>query len=402
MESKALLAAFRIPVAKVAIARSAQEAMLLASESGFPVAMKIDSPDITHKSDVGGVRLSVANAQAARTTFEEIVASARRLAPTARVNGVAVEPMIERAHGRELMVGVVHDPVFGPAITFGAGGVAVEVHRDRAVALPPLNSFLVADMIRGTRIAKLLGPFRGLPPVDMTALEAVLLRISELVCELPALDELDINPLIADESGAIAVDARVVLRTAAPPRERYGHMAIHPYPVDLVTHWQPNQGPPVTLRPIRPEDAAIEQAFVQSLSAESRQLRFMNAMRELTPVMLARFTQIDYDREMALIATIEDNGEREIGVVRYVTNPDGESCEFALVVADEWQRRGLGRRMMTLLIDVARARGLREMIGHVLAENRSMLRLSESLGFVVGESTEGPQVRHVALALQPR
>jgi len=301
-----------------------------------------------------------------------------------------------------LMVGVVHDPVFGPAITFGAGGVAVEVHRDRAVALPPLNSFLVADMIRGTRIAKLLGPFRGLPPVDMTALEAVLLRISELVCELPALDELDINPLIADESGAIAVDARVVLRTAAPPRERYGHMAIHPYPVDLVTHWQPNQGPPVTLRPIRPEDAAIEQAFVQSLSAESRQLRFMNAMRELTPVMLARFTQIDYDREMALIATIEDNGEREIGVVRYVTNPDGESCEFALVVADEWQRRGLGRRMMTLLIDVARARGLREMIGHVLAENRSMLRLSESLGFVVGESTEGPQVRHVALALQPR
>src|SRR6185436_14800502 len=154
--------------------------VLLASESGFPVAMKIDSPDITHKSDVGGVRLSVANAQAARTTFEEIVASAKRLAPTARVNGVAVEPMIERAHGRELMVGVVHDPVFGPAITFGAGGVAVEVHRDRAVALPPLNSFLVADMTRGTRIAKLLGPFRGLPPVDMTALEAVLLRISEL------------------------------------------------------------------------------------------------------------------------------------------------------------------------------------------------------------------------------
>jgi acetyltransferase len=403
MESKALLAAFRIPVASTAIARSAHEAMLLASESGFPVAMKIDSPDITHKSDAGGVRLSIANAQAARDAYDEIIASARRLAPAARVNGVAVEPMVERAHGRELMVGVVRDPVFGPAITFGAGGVAVEVHRDRAVALPPLNSFLVADMIRGTRIAKLLGPFRRMPPVDMAALEAVLLRVSELVCELPALDELDINPLIVDESSAIALDARVVLRTSAPPRERYGHMAIHPYPAHLVTQWAPSQGPPVTLRPIRPEDAEIEQAFVQGLSAESRHMRFMNMLRELTPLMLARFTQIDYDREMAFIATTRDQGaEREIGVVRYVTNPDGESCEFALVVADEWQRRGLGRRMMTLLIEVARTRGLREMIGHVLAENRGMLGLSESLGFVVGESSEGPQVRRVALALQSR
>jgi acetyltransferase len=403
MESKALLAAFRIPVAKAAVARSAHEAMLLAEETGFPVALKIDSPDITHKSDVGGVRLSVANAQAVRSAHEEIVAAVTKVAPNARINGVTVEPMIERPHGRELMIGVVRDPVFGPAITFGAGGVAVEVYRDRAVALPPLNSYLVADMIHGTRVAKLLGRFRRHPPVDIAALETVLLRVSELACELPALDELDINPLIADESGAIAVDARVVLRLAAPPRERYGHMAIHPYPAHLVTQWQPRQGPPVTLRPIRPEDASIERAFVEGLSAQSRQYRFMNALRELTPMMLARFTQIDYDREMAFIATIEDQGaEREIGVVRYITNPDGESCEFALVVADEWQRRGLGRRMMTLLIDVARARGLREMIGHVLAENSGMLGLSESLGFVVKPSSEGPQVKQVSLALQSR
>jgi acetyltransferase len=403
MESKALLAAFRIPVAKAAVARSAHEAMLLAEETGFPVALKIDSPDITHKSDVGGVRLSVANAQAVRSAHEEIVAAVTKVAPNARINGVAVEPMIERPHGRELIIGVVRDPVFGPAITFGAGGVAVEVYRDRAVALPPLNSYLVADMIHGTRVAKLLGRFRRHPPVDIAALETVLLRVSELACELPALDELDINPLIADESGAIAVDARVVLRLAAPPRERYGHMAIHPYPAHHVTQWQPNQGPPVTLRPIRPEDASIEGAFVEGLSAQSRQYRFMNALRELTPMMLARFTQIDYDREMAFIATIEDQGvEREIGVVRYIMNPDGESCEFALVVADEWQRRGLGRRMMTLLIDVARARGLREMIGHVLAENSGMLGLSESLGFMVKPSSEGPQVKQVSLALQSR
>jgi acetyltransferase len=403
MESKALLAAFRIPVAKTALARSAHEAMLLAGESGFPVALKIDSPDITHKSDAGGVRLNVANAHAVRTAYDEIVASATRLAPNARINGVAVEPMIERASGRELMVGVVRDPVFGPAITFGAGGTAVEVHRDRAVALPPLNSYLVADMIRGTHVAKMLGEFRRLPPVDMAALEAVLLRVSELVCEVPSLEEVDINPLIADETGAIAVDARVVLRAAAPQRERYGHMAIHPYPAHLVTRWQPRDGPTVTLRPIRPEDATIEQAFVQSLSAQSRHFRFMNMLRELTPLMLARFTQIDYDREMAFIATLDDKGsEREIGVARYVTNPDGESCEFAVTVADEWQRRGLGRRFMALLIDVARSRGLREMMGHVLAENRSMLALCDSLGFSIGESTEGPQVRRVSLALQAR
>jgi acetyltransferase len=301
------------------------------------------------------------------------------------------------------MVGAVRDPVFGPAITFGAGGTAVEIHRDRAVALPPLNAYLVADMIRGTRVAKLLGAFRQLPPVDRAALEAVLLRVSELVCELPALEALDINPLIVDETGAIAVDARVVLRTAPPQRERYGHLAIHPYPAYLETEWRPSAGPPVTLRPIRPEDAAIEQAFVQRLSPESRHFRFMNMMRELTPLMLARFTQIDYDREMAFVATLDEDGaEREVGVVRYVINPDGESCEFALVVADEWQRRGLGRRMMTLLIDAARTRGLREMNGHVLADNRPMLALCQSLGFESAESSEGPQVRRVSLALRPR
>jgi acetyltransferase len=401
MESKAMLAAFRIPIARTAVARSAHEAMLLAGETGFPVAMKIDSPDITHKSDVGGVRLNVANAQAARTAYEEIVATTARVAPNARVNGITVEPMIRRPNGRELMIGVVRDPVFGPAITFGAGGTAVEVHRDRAVALPPLNSYLIADMIRGTRVSRLLERFRQLPPVDMQALEAVLLRVSEMVCELPVLAELDINPLIVDESGAIAVDARVVVRATPPLRERYGHMAIHPYPAHLVVQWNASRGEVVTLRPIRPEDAAIEQAFVQGLSPETRHFRFMNTLRELTPQMLARFTQIDYDREMAFIATLGREGaEQEIGVVRYITNPDGESCEFALVVADEWQRRGLGRRLMTHLIEVARARGLREMIGHVLAENAAMLALVESLGFHSSESAEGPQVRRVSLALQ--
>jgi len=400
MESKALLAAFRIPIARTVVARSAHEAMLVAEELGVPVAMKIDSPDITHKSDVNGVRLSIAGAPAVQAAFQQIVEDVKRQRPEARVNGVTVEPMVRRQHGRELMVGMIRDPVFGPAIVFGTGGTAVEVHRDRAVALPPLNQFLVADMIRGTRVARLLGEFRRMPPVDMGALEEVLLRVSELVCEVPALAELDINPLIADESGAIAVDARVVLRPPPPQRDRYAHMAIHPYPANLVGTWQPAGGPEVTVRPVRPEDAEMEQAFVRELSPESRYFRFMDTLRELTPSMLVRFTQIDYDREMAFVATVPGaQAEQEIGVCRYITNPDGESCEFALVIADDWHRKGLGRRLMTQLIEVARARGLRSMIGHVLAENRGMLSLCQGLGFVISDSPEGPMLKRATLSL---
>ena len=402
MESKALLAAFQIPIAKTMVAHSPTEAMLLAQELGYPVAMKVNSPEITHKTDAGGVRLNVANAQSVRTAYQEIVDAVGQHRPGAHINGVAIEPMIVRPNGRELMIGVIRDPVFGPAITFGSGGTAVEVHRDRAVALPPLDAFLVEELIRSTRVSKLLGAFRHLPAVDLAALENVLLRVSEMVCELPWLEELDINPLIVDESGAVAADARVVVRRAPPGRIAYGHMAIHPYPAKFVRTWQLPDGHVVTLRPIRPEDAAIEQEFVKGLSDESRYFRFMNTLRELTPMMLVRFTQIDYEREMAFVAVVDDDGkEVEIGVVRYITNPDGDTCEFALVVADAWHRRGLGRRLMELLIEVARARGLNAMVGHVLANNKSMLELCTDLGFVIAESPDEPTQRRATLVLNP-
>ncbi|TAN55123.1 MAG: GNAT family N-acetyltransferase, partial [Betaproteobacteria bacterium] len=402
MESKALLAAFQIPIAKTMVAHSPMEAMLLAQELGYPVAMKIDSPDITHKTDAGGVRLNLGNAQSVRAAYQEIVDAVGQHRPGAHLNGVAVEPMIVRPNGRELMIGVIRDPVFGPAITFGSGGTTVEVHRDRAVALPPLDAFLVEELIRSTRVSKLLGAFRHLPPVDFAALQNVLLRVSEMVCELPWLAELDINPLIVDESGAIAADARVVVRRTPPGRIAYGHMAIHPYPAKFVRTWQRPDGQTITLRPIRPEDAAMEQEFVKGLSDESRYFRFMNTLRELTPMMLVRFTQIDYEREMAFVAVIEEDGkEVEIGVVRYITNPDGDTCEFALVVADAWQRHGLGRRLMELLIEVARARGLSVMLGHILANNRGMLELCADLGFAITESPDEPTQRRATLALAP-
>jgi acetyltransferase len=399
-ESKALLAAFHVPIAQTVLAHSARDAMLMAQEIGFPVAMKIDSPDITHKSDVGGVRLNLAGAEAVRSAYQEMLEDVGRKRPQARLSGVTVEPMIARSNGRELMVGVLRDSVFGPAITFGAGGTAVEVHRDRAVALPPLNAFLAADMIRGTRVFKLLGAFRKMPPVDMRSLESVLLRVSEMVCELPWIEELDINPLIVDDQGAVAVDARVIVRDLPPVRSRYAHMAIHPYPTELMTTWRLADGSSVNLRPIRPEDAEMEQEFVKNLSANSRYFRFMNTVRELTPTMLMRFTQIDYDQEMAFVAVREEGGrEVEIAVARYATNPDGQTCEFAVVVADSWQCKGLGRRILELLIEVARSRGLKAMVGHILSGNQPMLALCGKLGFRISDSPEDAGMKRAVLDL---
>ncbi len=390
MESKALLSAFHIPVANTVVARSPGEALLLAEEFGFPVAMKVNSPDITHKSDAGGVKLNLMNAAAVRAAYNEILEEVKANRPDARVDGIALQPMVRKPNGRELMVGVISDPIFGPVISFGAGGTTVEVLGDRAIALPPLNGFLARELISGTRIAKLLGSFRHMPPVQMEALESLLLRVSEMVCELPWLKEMDINPLIVDEHGLLAVDARVVVDYAPVSADRYAHMAIHPYPAHLVTHWQLPDGTDVTIRPMRPEDAAIEQEFVRHLSEEAKYFRFMHAVQELSEPMLVRFTQLDYDRELALIAVTEEQGrEVEIGVCRYAIDPDGESCEFALVVSDQWQHKAIGHRLMGSLIDAARSKGLKAMEGEVMASNHEMLKLVATLGFTVATQSGG-------------
>jgi acetyltransferase len=400
MEAKAVLAAFHVPIAKAVRVRTPNEAMLVAQELGFPVALKIDSPEITHKSDVDGVKLNLTGAQAVRDACREMVENVTRLRPDARVNGVIVEPMVKRPNGRELMVGVLSDPIFGPAITFGTGGTAVEVHADRAVALPPLNAMLVDDLVSRTRASRLLAAFRRMPPADRAALEQVLLRVSEMVCELPEIREADINPLLVDESGAIALDARIVVGRGRAALSRYGHMAIHPYPAYLISDCLLPNGQPVTIRPIRPEDAAIEQAFVRNLSPEARYYRFMNALSELTPQMLARFTQIDYDREMALVAVVQDGGrETEIAVARYITNPDGTSSEFALVVGDAWRRQGLGRRLMTQLIEIARSKAISNMSGDILAVNHPMLEMLSRLGFTIGPCPGEPGLRRATLEL---
>jgi acetyltransferase len=289
MESKAVLAAFRIPIAQTVVARSASEAMVLAEELGLPVVMKIDSPQIVHKADSGGVRLNLNSLAAVRDAWLEIMDEVKKNRPDAHINGIAIEPMIQKPNGRELVVGMVRDKIFGPTIVFGPGGAGVEAHNsDRAVALPPLNPVLVADMLASTRTTARLGEFRNMPPVNMQAIETVLLNVSAMVCELPWISEMDINPLIVDENNAVAVDARITIDNLPLTAGRYDHMAIHPYPSHLQTSYQAKDGTQVTIRPIRPEDVRIEQEFVRNLSAESRYLRFMNTIREVSPAQLVR------------------------------------------------------------------------------------------------------------------
>jgi Acyl-CoA synthetase (NDP forming) len=392
MESKAILAAFHIPVAQTVIARSPTEALLIAQQLGFPVAMKINSHDITHKSDVGGVLLNLKNAHEVRSAYQGILDNVQEKRPDAHLDGVSIEPMIVKRNGRELMIGVTSDPAFGPVITFGLGGTDVEVKSAPAVALPPLNKFLTKELIREANIDKLLSAFRQMPPVNLEALEDVLLRVSEMVCELPSLKEMDINPLILDEASAWAADARIIVEYKQPGTDRYAHMAIAPYPTHLVSHWQLADGRDITIRPIRPEDAELDQRFIRGLSDKSRYFRFMGAVHELPETLLASLTQIDYGREMALIAVTENKGqEAALGVVRYIVNPDGSSCSFALAVADDIAGKGLGRKLMISIMDAARGQGLREIEGVVLNSNHRMLRLMNRLGFDIqpGENDSG-------------
>jgi acetyltransferase len=402
MESKALLAAFHIPVTRTMLARSATEAMLIASQLGYPVALKIDSPDISHKSDVRGVVLNVNSATQVRDTYNDMLAAVVKALPNARINGVTIQPMSGKPRGREVYVGLSTDVPFGPVITFGAGGTMIELIADRAMELPPLNQFLARRLIERARVAETLGHWRGAEPVNLDSLEQVLLRVSEMVCTLPQLREMDINPIIIDEDGAVAVDARVVVEHTGQSTQPYAHLAILPYPTGLEREWPKKGGGTYTIRPIHPDDADMLQALVRSLTPESRYFRFVSSMQELPAKMLARYTLIDYDREMALTAIerhrqLNEDGsftdtEEIIGVSRYITNPDQTSCEFSLVVSDACAGQGLGSRLMLAIMDVARSKGLADIEGLVLTNN-NMLRLMRSLGFTVQPFVEDPDFR---------
>jgi len=390
-EAKALLRAFRVPVSPAINASSPADALVAAETLGLPVAMKVNSPDIPRKAAVGGVRLRVRDAHEVRSAYRDIIARVKAARPDARINGISVEPLLDADDPREVAVVLARDPAFGPYIGLGAARDGLSLMPGLQVALPPLNGFLARELVRRALDGAPPGTFSE---ADEESLVSMLMRVSELACELPEVIELNMNPVRLGGEGAVALDARMTVHTRQASTRRYGHMAIHPYPSAMAEHWQLADGSDLLVRPIRPEDAEMERAFVEGLSPESRYYRFMYRVDKLSPMMLARFTQIDYDRELALVAIATPDGPdpRIIGVARYVANPDGESCEFALTVADDLQHQGMGRRLMQQLMNAARDRGLEVMEGEVLSANRRMLRLCEGLGFRLVFSRDDPEV----------
>jgi acetyltransferase len=401
-ESLAVLNAFRVPTVRNAVAHSANEALIIAESIGFPIAMKVLSTDISHKSDAGGVRLNINSASEVRGAYRQLIDQVLVKIPDAKISGVTIEKMYRSSNGRELMAGIIRDPVFGPVISFGSGGTSVEIMGDSAISLPPLNHRLALDLIHRTRVSKMLGEFRQMPAVNMDQLVNVLLGVSSMACELPWIQEMDINPLIMDEKGIVAVDARIRVDYPKTSTDPYNHLAIHPYPAHLVMNIQLNDGTDIVIRPIRPEDAEIEAKFVRELSNESKYFRFMNSLQELSQEMLVRFTQIDYHNEMALVA-VKPGGdgvdEEQIGVARYTTNIDKKSCEFALVVSDRWRGKGIAHQLMQKLMEIARDRGLDRMEGQVLANNFKMLDLMRSLNFQIGSDPEDSSIKQVEAQL---
>lgn len=379
--SKDLLRAYGIPVVETRSARTPNEAAEIAADIGFPVALKILSPQISHKSDAGGVVLHLGSEDAVREAADAMLARISDNIPDATLEGFTVQQMADSASAHELIAGAAVDPTFGPIILFGQGGTAVEIIGDRAVALPPLNSVLADNLVSGTRVAKLLAGYRNRPAADHAAIREVLVSLSRLVSDIPEIQEIDINPLLADEKGVLALDARV--RISPSSSEGADRLAIRPYPKDLEENVE-FDGRPLTLRPIRPEDEPQHRALFNKMESGDVRFRFFGALREPVHADLARFTQIDYDREMAFIATRKaQNGEPEtLGVVRAQADPDNETAEFSIVVRSDLKGRGLGSLLLGKIIRYCRARGTKELVGQVLPENRGMISLAGDYGFV--------------------
>ncbi|SOE01169.1 bifunctional acetate--CoA ligase family protein/GNAT family N-acetyltransferase [Caenispirillum bisanense] len=380
-EAKAVLAAYGIPTVETHIAKTPDEVFRQAERLGHAVAIKIISPDIAHKSDVGGVVLDLATPDEARQAAAAMAERLRRTFPEARIDGFSVQTMARRPGAHELIVGMSTDPVFGPVVLFGQGGIAVEVIGDRAVGLPPLNTTLAKELIGRTRVSRLLEGYRGRPPADLESISRTLIQVAQLATDIPEIVELDINPLFADATGVLAIDARMrVERTTQSGPDR---LAIRPYPKDLEEVFTMRNGRPVLLRPIRPEDEPNHHAFVAALTPEDIRFRFFGLVQELPHSQMARLTQIDYDREMAFVgvATTETGDDETLGVVRTVTDPDNETAEFSIVVRSNLKGSGLGVRMMEKMIEYCRGRGTRYMVGQVLKENHRMLAFVEHLGF---------------------
>ncbi|WP_142850309.1 bifunctional acetate--CoA ligase family protein/GNAT family N-acetyltransferase [Telmatospirillum sp. J64-1] len=399
-EAKAILAAYGIPTVETHVARTPADAGRMAKAMDRPVALKILSPDLPHKSDVGGVMLNLQGAFEVEKAAHAMLDRVARLFPEAHITGFSVQEMARRPGAQELVAGFVTDPVFGPVVLFGEGGTAVEVIDDSAVGLPPLNMNLAREMITRTRIHRRLQGFGDRAGADMDAISLALMQVAQIATDIPEIVSLHINPLFADAKGVLALDARIHIAPAIG--KAADRLAIRPYPKELEEQIQLPDGSRVLIRPIRPEDEPNHHVFVSKLTPEDIRFRFFGLVHELPHSEMARLTQIDYDREMAFIAETIEPGKipETVAVVRTVTDPDNERSEFAIVVRSDIKAQGLGRKMLAKMIDYCRSRGTQTMVGQVLLDNTRMLRLVESLGFQRGRHVERDVVE-VALSLNP-
>jgi len=382
--------AYRIPRPEARLAKNEDEAATVASRLGYPVVLKVASPDIVHKTDVGGVVVGINSEENIRKEYRAMMESIKKAAPQAKVDGVYVQKM--KKFDYELILGARKDKDFGAVILFGQGGIGVEFYRDFSTALPPLNQTLARRLMEETKVYRAISwGMRNKPPLDMKALEEIVVRFSNLIVDFPEFAEIDINPLAASKCEITALDARATIDVEALQlTDPYGHLSILPYPTKYVVPWRLKDGTEVILRPIRPEDEQIEYEFIKGLSEETSRFRFFRVIKDLSHEDLVRFCNIDYDREMAIIAELrEGDKKKEIGVARLITEPSKKRGEFAIVLADKYQGKGLGTKLMDMLIEIAQEKGLESIYGIIMRENKKMLRLAQKMGFTIKPSEEG-------------
>ncbi len=382
--SKSLLESYGIPTSKPVPASTEDEAVQFANEAGYPVVLKIFSPDITHKTDVGGVLLNIDSEEAVRKGFQTIVNSAREMMPKARIEGVTVQPMIRRDNAVEMILGVKQDPVFGTVMLAGMGGIYAELFKDRSLGLPPLNESLARRMLESLKIMPLLKGYRGKPPVNMDQLVEVLIRMSYLAADYPEIVELDINPLLVSPKDVVALDARIVVDPAKRGIEEYSHLALRPYPEEYTKKVNLDDGTVVTLRPIKPEDEPMWLEMLGSCSKESIYQRFRYFFFWDSHDVAVRYCFIDYDREIGIVAEVEIDKERKlIGVGRLVADPDLESVEYAVLVPDAWQNKRLGSLLTDFCMEITQRWNLKKIVAQTTANNPRMINVFKKRGFAV-------------------
>ncbi len=386
-ESKQFLELYGIPTTKPVIANNEKEAIHHAQKIGYPVVMKVHSPQITHKSDVGGVALDLHCEKDVRDAYQKMMKDVKKNAPKATIEGVTIQKMVS-LKGAELILGSKKDPVFGSVILFGLGGLYTELFKDRSIGFPPLNQVLVQRIIERTKAYQLLKGYRNIPPANMKKIQEIMIRFSQLLIDNPKIKEIDINPLIAVDEELVAVDARIIVETSS---KKAPHLIITPYPRKYMKTVILKDDTKVLMRPIKPEDEFLWLDMFKSFSEETVRFRFFRIIKETPHEMRTRYCNIDYDREIGIVGEIEENGKKRfLGVTRIIVDPtDPEKAEFAVVVSDKWQRRGLGSEFIDFTIEVAKDKGLKKLYGIVLKDNTPMIALCEEKNFKITSGDPG-------------